>query len=71
MLFTYLPADQTFRNLSHETLQNYKRKLKMVFLCTVLGVGRKARGQGQWCMCEPCFPFPHPPFPINIDSCAI
>ena len=61
-LFTYIPADQTFRNLSEETLQNCMRE-KMVFLYTVLGVGRKGRGRGN--VCEACFPFLHPPFPIQ------
>ena len=47
-MFTYSPADQTFRNLSQETLQNCMREfnMKIVFLYTVLGVGRKGRGRG-------------------------
>ena len=46
LLVVYLPADQTFRNLSHETLQNWERELKMVFLCTVLGGGQRVGGRG-------------------------
>ena len=43
LLFTYLPADQTFRNLSHETLQNYKEGVEDGV--SMHGIGRGEEGQ--------------------------
>ena len=42
-LLTYLPADQTFRNLSHETLQNCKEGVEDGV--SMHGIGRGEEGQ--------------------------